>query len=147
MSSKRYKITVRGTEYDVEVGDLNTSPIKVYVDGEEFEVENSEDMKAPPSLLQESTKPVMNVDPVLSKSESKTVPPDDLTIRAMMPGRITKVNVVAGDFVKIGDEVLIMESMKMENTITSALEGKIKSVLVIEGDSVQHGQSLVELEN
>ena len=146
MSSKRYKITVRGTEYDVEVGDLNTSPIKVYVDGEEFEVENSGELREASGLVQGSTKPAMDVDPVLSKPKPKTVLPDDLTVRAMMPGRITKVYVAVGDFIKISDEILVMESMKMENTITSALEGQIKSVLVVEGDSVQHGQSLIELE-
>jgi pyruvate carboxylase subunit B len=69
----------------------------------------------------------------------------DGTVRAVMPGRIVRVNVSAGDSVTAGQAVLVMESMKMENTITATKDGTVRAVLVSEGDSVQHGQTLVEV--
>ena len=63
-----------------------------------------------------------------------------------MPGRIISVNVRNGDPITAGQPVLVMESMKMENTITAPKDGKVRSVLVKAGDSVQHGQTLIEVE-
>jgi biotin carboxyl carrier protein len=63
-----------------------------------------------------------------------------------MPGRIISVSVAPGDVITAGQPVLVMESMKMENTITAVKDGTVRAVLVGEGDSVQHGQTLVEVE-
>jgi len=49
-----------------------------------------------------------------------------------------------GDVVKIGDQVLILEAMKMENILKSAGEGTVKNVKVKKGDRVEKGQVLVE---
>ena len=63
-----------------------------------------------------------------------------------MPGRIIRVNVAVGDGVQRGQALLVLESMKMENTIAAPRDGVISQVHVAGEDSVQHGQSLVELE-
>ena len=62
-----------------------------------------------------------------------------------MPGRILSVNISAGDMVKKGQPIFILESMKMENTIASSIEGTVTSVHVAVSDSVQHGQTLAEI--
>lgn len=67
-------------------------------------------------------------------------------IEAPLPGTITKVLVKAGDAVKAGDTVCMMEAMKMENSITAEFAGTIKAVLVDAGAQVQSGQALVELD-
>ena len=67
------------------------------------------------------------------------------TVTAPLPGSITKVSVKVGDTVAAGDPVLMMEAMKMENSITAEFAGTVKAVLCKEGDQVQSGQALVEL--
>ncbi len=55
---------------------------------------------------------------------------------APLPGRVISVKVKAGDTIKAGDEVIILEAMKMENSITSDYDGTVQQVLVAEGDNV-----------
>ena len=62
-----------------------------------------------------------------------------------MPGRIISISISAGDTVTRGQPVIVLESMKMENTITSPVGGTVSTVHVAAGDSVQHGQTLVEI--
>jgi 3-methylcrotonyl-CoA carboxylase alpha subunit len=62
-----------------------------------------------------------------------------------MPGKIVSVNVTTGATVTKGQPILILESMKMENTIASPIDGTVSAVLVAAGDVVQHGQTLAEI--
>ena len=64
----------------------------------------------------------------------------------MMPGRVLTVSVKPGDSVSRGQALMVIESMKMENTVASPRDGTVRAVLVSEGAAVQHGQSLVEFE-
>lgn len=65
-------------------------------------------------------------------------------IKAPMPGLIIDLKVKAGDTVKPGDTLLILEAMKMENIIKSPGEAVVKNVKVKKGDSVEKNQVLVE---
>jgi biotin carboxyl carrier protein len=67
-----------------------------------------------------------------------------ITIKAPMPGLIIDLKIKVGDPVKTGDQLLILEAMKMENIIKSPGEGVVKSVLVKKGDSVEKGQVLIQ---
>lgn len=66
-------------------------------------------------------------------------------VTAPLPGTVTKLVLKVGDAVNVGDTVLLMEAMKMENNITSEYAGTIKAILVEAGAQVQSGQALVEL--
>jgi biotin carboxyl carrier protein len=66
------------------------------------------------------------------------------SIKAPMPGLIIDLKINAGDPVKPGDQLLILEAMKMENIIKSPGEGIVKKVNVKKGDSVEKGQVLIE---
>jgi biotin carboxyl carrier protein len=61
-----------------------------------------------------------------------------------MPGLIIDLKVKAGDVVKAGEPLLILEAMKMENILKSSREGVIKNVKVKKGESVEKGQVLLE---
>jgi biotin carboxyl carrier protein len=63
-----------------------------------------------------------------------------------MPGRVIKVSVTAGQTVSRGDEVLVVEAMKMENALRAPRDGTVRSVAVSVGDMVSPGVVLVELE-
>jgi 3-methylcrotonyl-CoA carboxylase alpha subunit len=67
-------------------------------------------------------------------------------LEAPMPGKVIKVNAAPGQRVTKGEEVLVVEAMKMENAIRAPRDGTVKSVAVRVGDMVAPGSVLVELE-
>ncbi|WP_078390808.1 acetyl-CoA carboxylase biotin carboxyl carrier protein subunit [Shouchella patagoniensis] len=67
-------------------------------------------------------------------------------ITATMAGNVWKVTVQLGDTVEVGQEVAILESMKMEIPIEAEVEGKVKAIQKPEGEFVNEGDVLIELE-
>lgn len=67
-----------------------------------------------------------------------------LEMKAPMPGMVLKVLVNAGDEVKKGDNLLILEAMKMENILKSTTDGTVSKVLVKQGDKVEKNQILIQ---
>ncbi|MBN2082945.1 biotin/lipoyl-binding protein [bacterium] len=70
----------------------------------------------------------------------------DTRIMAPMPGKILGLNVKAGDKVQLGQVVLVLEAMKMENEISSTVEGKVTKINVKVGDIVNNGDIMIETE-
>jgi len=66
-------------------------------------------------------------------------------IRAVMPGRVVRLNVRPGDLLKAGDPVAVLEAMKMENEIKSRAEGVVEEVCVAVGQTVENRALLVRL--
>lgn len=66
-------------------------------------------------------------------------------IKAPMPGKVIAIKVKAGDTVKQGDPLLILEAMKMENVLKAAHDCEIKTVLVEEFNNVEKNELLIEL--
>ena len=63
-----------------------------------------------------------------------------------MPGRVVKVLVTSGSQVVVGDPVLVIEAMKMENRVTAPIDGTIKTIHVKEGDQVNSDETLIQIE-
>jgi biotin carboxyl carrier protein len=63
-------------------------------------------------------------------------------VRSPMPGKVVKVLVKAGDEVKAGQGVVVVEAMKMENELKAPRDGKVKQVSAEEGRTVESGQTL-----
>jgi 3-methylcrotonyl-CoA carboxylase alpha subunit len=70
----------------------------------------------------------------------------DGSIRTPMPGRIARVAVVAGDAVKAGQTLVVLEAMKMEHALTAPVDGEVIEVAVAEGDQVVEGLAVIRLE-
>lgn len=68
-------------------------------------------------------------------------------ITAPMPGLILQLHVKEGDEVKKGDAIMVLEAMKMENTLKSPGDGIVKNILVKAGDSVEKNQVLIDFKN
>lgn len=68
------------------------------------------------------------------------------TLAAPMPGRVVKVIAAAGDSVVKGQELVVLEAMKMEIKIAAPVDGRVKAVHVKAGDSCDAGQTLVEID-
>lgn len=67
-------------------------------------------------------------------------------VKAPMPGLILEILVSEGQEIKEGDDLLILEAMKMENVLKAAGDGTIKSIEASKGDAVEKGQLLIEME-
>ena len=76
-------------------------------------------------------------------AEKRVTAADGNTVNAPLPGRVIKIKVKAGDKVTMGQEVMILEAMKMENSISSDYAGEVLGLLVAEGDTVQADQPLL----
>ena len=66
-------------------------------------------------------------------------------IKALMPGRVTRVSVSEGDAVRKGAGLLILEAMKMENEIQAPADGTVERIFVTPGQTVESGAELIVL--
>ena len=117
------------------------------LNGRTYEVEVE---LAEPMLMQEfqSYAPAAPASPVVKAAPSAaqaatSVTGDGECVDSPMPGNILKVNVTAGQAVKEGDVLLILEAMKMENDIIAPRNGTVTQVLVEKGAAVETGAPLV----
>ena len=144
--SRSFKLTLSGRTYEVEVGDLTENPVSVTVDGWEHKVTIPDLVSAPPPRADRVPRTRSRPAPAKATPGPRPAPAasGDSVLRAPMPGKIVRVNVSEGDTVSKGDPLVVLESMKMENTLSSSLDGVVKAVHVSADDSVQQGQTLVE---
>ncbi len=68
------------------------------------------------------------------------------TVKAPMPGKITKIFVKAGDAAIKGDALIVMEAMKMEYTLKAEINGLIQKIEIQVGDQVPLGKTLIKID-
>lgn len=121
---RRFQVTVNGIAYDVTVEETDVAAT------------------VPTSIAT----PVVPVAPVIQK-EVPNAPAavGGEEIKSPMPGTVTKVNVKAGDTVKRGDVLVILEAMKMENDICAPRDARVLAVTVNAGDAVATDAVLLSL--
>ncbi|MGZ8940945.1 MAG: biotin/lipoyl-containing protein [Limisphaerales bacterium] len=134
----KYVVKVAGKEYEVEIEDIHARPIIARVDGQEFAVDPEE---GPRLAIQKEASELKSVE--LSKNTSG-LSASAIELTAPLPGTVIEVFVKAGDQIETGQVVLIIEAMKMKNSIRSTRAGKITDVLVSAGQTVAHKQPLVK---
>ncbi|MGM0652557.1 MAG: biotin/lipoyl-containing protein [Bacillota bacterium] len=127
---------------------------KVTVDGQSYTVQ-VEEVREPSSVSSGSVSdPVSQAKtaPVTEKPQEKNIQAQPVptgntgaSVKAPMPGSILEVKVSAGEEVKEGDVLLVLEAMKMENELTASQAGTVSEVLVKKGDTVNSGDPLVVL--
>jgi biotin carboxyl carrier protein len=67
-------------------------------------------------------------------------------VLSFIPGTVLDILVKQGQIVKKGEDLMILEAMKMQNQLKSSMDGKVKSISVKKGDKVSKGTILLELE-
>ena len=117
---KNLKITVNGVAYDVQVEEVGGSA--------------SAPVAAPAAPV--ATAP---------KAAPAAAPTSGEPLNCPMPGTIISVNVSVGQQVKLGDVVVVLEAMKMENEVVAPQDGTVASINVAAGDSVEAGAVLATL--
>lgn len=73
-------------------------------------------------------------------------PADPKIILSFIPGTIIDILVKAGQDVKKGDNLMILDAMKMQNRLKCSIDGRVKSIKVNKGDKVSKGTVLLEME-
>jgi biotin carboxyl carrier protein len=139
----KYSVSVNNKTYAVEIEDINTRPVVAYVDGQRFEVTPSRNQPK----IEDQTKVRKEAKEVHSFDLRKPVHslnPNEMT--APLPGTVIEVFVKAGDVIEAGQVIVIIEAMKMKNSIRSIRAGKITEVLVNAMQTVAHKQVLVKFE-
>jgi glutaconyl-CoA/methylmalonyl-CoA decarboxylase subunit gamma len=138
---KKFKFTIQGNNYDVEVLDFEDNIAKVEVNGTKYDVEVHKEIKQTktPFLVRQAVPSPTRGETKIRKSIGAT------QIKAPLPGNIMQVFVKLGDEVKKGDKLLMYEAMKMENNILAEKDGKVTTLKVQAGDSVLEGDLLIEL--
>lgn len=151
---KQYKYTINGAQFDVTIDSIVGSKAKVEVNGIPFEVEMQGS-----SLVEEALPTVSTEAPAAAPAAAASAaaeapaaapaatngPGAGAPVKAPLPGVVTKVLVAAGQAVKKGETVLVLEAMKMENNITAETDGTITGICVAAGDSVMEGTTLLTI--
>ena len=148
----KYQYTVEGTDYEVEILEVEDNIAKVTVNGAAFEVELKQALKPTSRPIKQVTAPAPK--PAAAPAQAPAAAPAatpaaapgaGAKIEAPLPGTITDIKVKVGDKVKAGDTILVLEAMKMQNNIEAEHDGEITSVMVKIGDSVMEGSLLVTI--
>lgn len=140
--SKKFRITVNGESYEVEVEDLGgEAPV--------MRRQAAPVAAAPAPVAPAVSIPQPKAQPVAAApaapAAAKPAAGGQGSVTAPMPGTVLDVKVKEGDQVKAGQTVLILEAMKMENEIAAPVAGTIKSINVAKGAAVNPGDVLVTI--
>lgn len=137
-----YILTVNGKDYKVNVRGIEDSVAEIEINGKELKI-GIKQLGEPVQKTQPKRAPVKE-----APKESASAPAASGGVRkvnAPLPGVILNVMIREGETVKEGQDILIMEAMKMENSIQAPFSGKVVKVNVKRDDTVQEGDLLVEI--
>ena len=148
----KYQYKVQGVDYDVEIEEVEGNLAKVSVNGIPFEVE----LKRPINPVHAIKKPKVAAPkpaaPAPAPAAAAPKPADPAAaagagnpVKAPLPGTISSISVKVGDQVNVGDTVLVLEAMKMQNNIEAEYAGTVTSIVVNPGDSVMEGAVLLTI--
>ena len=133
----KYIVNVADKTYEVEIEDISARPVIARVEGQEFVVHPENEVQR---ITQKDARELHIVEPPKPSTVSGI---DANEMTAPLPGTVIEVFVKAGDHIEAGQVILIIEAMKMKNSIRSTRAGKIADVLVSAGQTIAHKQVLV----
>lgn len=139
---KNFKFKINGTNYNVDINEVEGQEIKLNVNGTPYNVTVDAEVKQKPTVKRPAPKaaapaaaPAAAAAPVAGGAGTKVTTP--------LPGTILDVFVNVGDKVSAGQRVVLLEAMKMENNIECDVAGTVTEVKCRKGDSVLEGDVLV----
>ena len=157
---KTYQYKVQGVDYEVEIAEVEGKIAKVNVNGIPFEIEMQKPINAathpelaaikraipaPTPATERATATPTNAAPAPKASAAPAPAGAGIPLKAPLPGTITEIKVVVGQQVNVGDTVLVLEAMKMQNNIEAETAGQVTSILVNKGDTVMEGAVLLTI--
>ena len=134
---RKFSITVNGQAYEVEVEEIGGAPVFASAPVAAPVAAPAPVAAAPAPAAPKAAAPAPKAAPAAAGSGEP--------VKAPMPGTILDVKVAAGQAVKKGDILVILEAMKMENEILASRDGTVGGVSVSKGASVNSGDVLLTL--
>ena len=146
----KFEYKVQGVDYEVEIEEMEGNNAKVSVNGIPFEVELKQPINPAKAITRPKVvAPVAAAAPAPAPAAKPAAPAAPAgagaAVKAPLPGTISSINVKVGDKVNVGDTVLVLEAMKMQNNIEAENSGTVTSILVNQGDSVMEGATLLTI--
>ena len=120
---KEYKYTINGNKYEVAVGDIVDNIVTLTVNGEEFKVEIEREPEKKKAAVNKAN-----------------------ALKSPLPGVITDIMVNVGDEVTAGQNIIVLEAMKMANNLQAEKSGKVTAICVQVGQSVMEDEPLIVIE-
>jgi len=144
---RNFKFKIKDTQYDVEILSIEENMAKVNVNGDVFEVEVDRKLitTKTPTLLRSVAVPSTESTPSTARTASPSAPKGAGVMKSPLPGKILEIFVKQGDKVSIGQRIVCLEAIKMENNINSNRDGVVSAIHIQKGDSVLEGDILVEI--
>ena len=131
---KKFKVTVNGKAYEVEVEEMGGAPAAA----------PAPQVAAAPAPAAPAPTPAAAPAPAATPAPAVggPIPEGAITVKAPMPGKISALKAEAGKAVKRGDFILVLDAMKMQNDITATADGTLHEIRVNPGDNVKTGDVL-----
>ena len=149
--SRKYNLKINNQNFLVEILSEYEGIFKVNVNGTIVEVMDTSISSDVP--IKNNYSDQENNSQIQLDTEKENISPNQSNdkrnsgqIKAMMPGKVLEILVEIGDEVSLGTPLMIVESMKMENTISSTMSGKVTNIFISIDDSVQYDQIMIEIE-
>ena len=145
---KEYKYKINGNLYNVVIGDIEDNIAHVEVNGTHYTVEMEKKPKAEvaPKPVARPAAPAPAPAPASTPAPTAKPAAGKSGVKYPLPGVILDIKCNVGDEVKKGQTLIILEAMKMENSINADKDGKITAINVSKGESVLEGTDLVIIE-
>lgn len=143
---KTYKFKINGNGYEVAINSVEGQTASVTVNGTPYTVELEEAPAAPVQAAPVQSAPVQAAAAAApAPAAAPAASGAGKAVTSPLPGVIIAVKVNIGDKVKAGQEVAVLEAMKMENSIEATQDGTVTAINVAKGDSVLEGAPIVTI--
>ncbi|MCU7495743.1 MAG: biotin/lipoyl-binding protein [Ignavibacteria bacterium] len=149
---KKFKIKIQGDQFDIDILNIEDDVAEIVVNETSYQVEIQKKTQPPktPTIARRQKDPSVTDRTAAGNEEvistgSSPATKGSATIKSPLPGTVLKIHVKEGTYVKVGDRLITLEAMKMENNINSDKEGLIRAIRVKERDSVLEGDVLIEI--
>ncbi len=144
---RKFKFNVQGQQFEIEVVNIEENIAEMLVNGQTIHVEVDKTLPQTktPRLVRTPAIPSTDSSPSSLKTSHPSGPKGSGTIKSPLPGTIISIHVKQGDSVRIGQKLITLEAMKMENDIKSDKEGTISDIRVNQGDNVMEGDVLISI--
>jgi glutaconyl-CoA/methylmalonyl-CoA decarboxylase subunit gamma len=144
---KKFKFTINGNVYEVDIKNVDDNIAELEVNGTPYTVEVDKAIQTTktPKLVRTASVPSTDSHPSVAKTSNPVGPKGSGHIKSPLPGVILEMHVKVGDVVKAGQKLLVLEAMKMENSIDSDKDGKVITVHHSKGENVMEGDVLITI--